>query len=90
VRFWEGYKGSSFVELLSVEHPQLEPDVKRWVSELGQLPPSSHGTTCISIRFGDGAMVAGDRLATMGYQVASREIEKVYATDAYSLMAIRR
>jgi proteasome beta subunit len=88
LRFWDGYKGSSFVELLSVEHPHLEPDVKRWVSELGQLPPSSHGTTCLSIRFAEGALVAGDRLATMGYQVASRELEKVYATDAYSLMAI--
>ena len=33
-------------------------------------------------------MVAGDRLATMDYRVASRDIEKVFATDDYSLMAI--
>jgi proteasome beta subunit len=33
-------------------------------------------------------MVAGDRLATMEYRVASREIEKVFATDDYSLMAV--
>ena len=38
--------------------------------------------------YADGALVAADRLATMGHQVASREIEKVYATDDYSLMAI--
>ncbi len=88
MRFWDGYKGSSFIELLSLEHPQLEPDVKRWVSELGQLPPTAHGTTCLGLRFAEGALVAGDRLATMGYQVASREIEKVFATDQYSLMAI--
>ena len=55
---------------------------------MGQLPPRAHGTTCIGLRFADGALVAGDRLATMGYQVASRDIQKVYATDDYSLMAI--
>ena len=88
MRFWEGYKGASFVELLEAECPQLQPRVADWFSGVGQLPETSHGTTCISLRFGDGALVAGDRLATMGYQVASREIEKVYATDAYSLMAI--
>ena len=88
MRFWDGYKGSSFLELLAIEHPQLQPDVKRWFSELGQLPPTSHGTTCIGLRFAEGALVAGDRLATIGYQVASREIEKVYATDEYSVMAI--
>ena len=53
-----------------------------------QLPPTAHGTTCIGMRFADGALVAGDRLATMGYQVASREIQKVYATDGYSVMAV--
>ena len=37
------------------------------------------------MRFADGALVAGDRLATMGYQVASRDIQKVYATDDYSI-----
>jgi proteasome beta subunit len=88
VRIWDGYKGSSFLELLAIEHPHLTPDVQRWFDEIGRLPPTSHGTTCIGMRFADGALVAGDRLATMGYQVASREIQKVYATDGYSIMAI--
>ena len=88
MRFWDGYKGSSFLELLAIEHPHLEPDVGRWVSELGQLPPTAHGTTCLALRYSDGALVAGDRLATMGYQVASRDIQKVFATDQYSVMAI--
>jgi proteasome beta subunit len=88
VRFWDGYKGSSFLELLAIEHRHLQPDVQRWFHELGQLPPTAHGTTCIALRFADGALVAGDRLATMGYQVASRDIQKVFATDAYSIMAI--
>jgi len=88
VRFWDGYKGSSFLELLAIEHPHVKPDVQRWFDEMGQLPATAHGTTCIGMRFADGALVAGDRLATMGYQVASRDIQKVYATDDYSIMAI--
>ena len=88
MRFWEGYKGSSFLELLAIEHPHVKPDVQRWFDEMGQLPATAHGTTCIGMRFADGALVAGDRLATMGYQVASRDIQKVYATDDYSIMAI--
>jgi proteasome beta subunit len=88
VRIWDGYKGSSFVELLAIEHPHLAPDVRRWFDEIGQLPPTAHGTTCIGMRFADGALIAGDRLATMGMQVASRDLQKVYATDEYSIMAI--
>lgn len=88
MRFWDGYKGSSFLELLEAEHPQLKPDLKDLLAGTGQLPATSHGTTVLGLRFQEGALVAGDRLATMGFQVASREIEKVYATDAYSIMAI--
>ena len=88
MRFWDGYKGSSFTELLDLEFPQLKPDASTWFAPLGQLPPIAHGTTCVALRWAEGALVAGDRLATMGYQVANREIEKVYATDRYSLMAI--
>jgi proteasome beta subunit len=88
LRFWDGYKGTSFIELLDHDHAQLKPDLGSWFGESGEVPPTAHGTTCIAMRFADGGLVAGDRLATMGYQVASREIEKVYATDEYSLMAI--
>ncbi len=88
MRFWDGYKGSSFMELLDAECPSLRPNIHHWFAEVGQLPETAHGTTCVSMIFSDGALVAADRLATMGHQVASREIEKVYATDAHSLMAI--
>ena len=88
MRFWDGYKGSSFVELLETETPSLLVNMSERVGGAGELPETSHGTTCVSMIFADGALIAADRLATMGYQVASREIEKVYATDAHSLMAI--
>ena len=42
----------------------------------------------LAFKYADGVIVAGDRLATEGHRVASREIEKVYPTDAHSVMAI--
>lgn len=88
MQFWDGYKGSSFLELLALEHSQLKPDLGVWLTQIGQAPSVPHGTTCITLRYADGALVAADRLATMGYQVASREIEKLWITDQFSVMAI--
>ena len=42
----------------------------------------------LAFKFSDGVLVAGDRLATEGHRVASRDIEKVLATDGHSLIAI--
>jgi proteasome beta subunit len=81
------YQGSSFVELLEVDYGQLRPDPRQLV---GSLDASAvpHGTTVMAFRYADGVIVAGDRLATEGHRVASRDIEKVYPTDGHSLMAI--
>jgi proteasome beta subunit len=46
------------------------------------------GTTILALRYADGVIVAGDRQATEGYQVAHRRIEKVYKADDYSAIAI--
>ena len=88
MQFWDGYKGSSFLELLALDHPQLKPDLGGMLLQAGTAPAVPHGTTCIGLRYGEGALVAADRLATMGYQVASREIEKLWVTDNASVMAI--
>ncbi len=88
MRFRDGYCGSSFMELLEIEHPYLKPNWDRLFAAPGELPSLTHGTTVLGLRFADGAMVAGDRLATMDYRVAMRDIEKVFATDDYSLMAV--
>lgn len=84
--FWEGYQGSSFAELLADRHPQLLPDFARLAGDA--KIPTSHGTTVLGMRTADGVLVAGDRLATMDYRVAARDIQKVYVTDETSLMAI--
>jgi proteasome beta subunit len=85
--FRDGYQGSSFAELLGSQYPHLLPDL-RGMAALGGEVRVQHGTTVIGLRFSDGVLVAGDRLATMNYMVGSRDIQKVYATDDHSLMAI--
>jgi proteasome beta subunit len=83
-----GYQGASFAELLRSDHPQLAFDFSRWAEGgLGGLSVP-HGTTVLSFKYGDGVIVAGDRLATEGLRVASRDVQKVYATDDHSMIAI--
>ena len=42
----------------------------------------------LAFKYADGVIVAGDRLATEGLRVASRDVQKVYATDDHSMIAI--
>lgn len=80
------YQGASFWELLRTDYPTLLPDFSPWLGSSETSIP--HGTTVLAFKFADGVLVAGDRLATEGHRVASRDVEKVFATDSYSLMAI--
>lgn len=80
------YQGSSFFELLQVDHRQLVPDLSAWGRSAVEAVP--HGTTVLAMRFGNGVLVAGDRLATAGHSVASRDVVKVFETDPHSVMAI--
>jgi proteasome beta subunit len=91
VQFWTKYQGSSFIELLQVDFAQLLPDWQSQLPELSGLELSGkvpHGTTVLACKYDAGVVVAGDRLATQGMQVASRDVQKVFRTDSYSMMAI--
>ena len=81
----EKYRGSSFVEYLRVDHPDLLPDLRNLDFTRVQL---MHGTTVLSLVYEDGALMAGDRLATMGHQVGTRDVEKVFKIDDSCCMAI--
>jgi len=94
---WQGlfgrYVNTSFVDLLRQEAPDLL--VSRPSSTGAALPADPHGvpgvptgTTILALRYADGVIVAGDRQATEGYQIAHRRIEKVYKTDEHSVVAI--
>jgi len=74
---------SSFVEFLSSHAPHLLPG-SRPVGDV-QAP---HGTTIVALAFDGGIVMAGDRRATMGSMIASRDIEKVFPADEYSAVGI--
>jgi proteasome beta subunit len=48
----------------------------------------THGTTVVAIRYADGVVMAGDRRATSGNLISHRTMEKVYAADRHSGVAI--
>jgi proteasome beta subunit len=82
------YQGSSFIELIAVDHGHLRPDTRGITREDWKELSVPHGTTVLAFKYADGVVMAGDRLATEGHRVASRDIRKVYATDDHSMVAI--
>lgn len=73
---------SSFTSWLRAEHPHALPDFSALATEV------PHGTTILALRYGSGIVMAGDRRATEGYAIASRDIEKVFPVDSHSAAAI--
>jgi proteasome beta subunit len=89
VRIRSSYQGASFFELLEVDFPHLKPNkIDRAMADAPVLATVPHGTTVLALRYSDGVLMAGDRLATEGHRVASRDMQKVYPTDDHSLVAI--
>jgi proteasome beta subunit len=81
--------GSSFFDLLRQREPTLLPQFPAEGGEVREgMPQVPIGTTVLALRYRDGVVVVGDRQATEGSQVASRRIEKVYAADDHSAIAI--
>ncbi len=77
---------SSFVEFLAAHDPALLPG--RRALPPGEVPASPHGTTIVALAFAGGVVRAGDRRATAGSMIASRQIEKVHPADEYSVVGI--
>jgi proteasome beta subunit len=75
---------ASFVDFLQALHPERLPRVDASVT----APTTPHGTTIVALRTADGAVMAGDRRATMGNLIAQNDIEKVFAADEYSIIGI--
>ncbi len=48
----------------------------------------THATTVVAVRYFDGVVMAGDRRATSGNIISHRAIEKVFAADRHSGVAI--
>ena len=73
---------SSFTEFLGAHAPHLMPSGRSLPP--GGAPEVPHGTTIVSLTYGGGVLMAGDRRATMGSMIANRDIEKVFTADEYS------
>jgi proteasome beta subunit len=77
---------SSFVEFLAGHAPSLLPGNRPLPA--GEVPLAPHATTIVALVFDGGVVMAGDRRATMGSMIASREIEKVFPADDFSAVGI--
>lgn len=89
LRLHTGYALSSFSEYLRVNAPELLP-ANKFGSDGTQVPSdiAPHGTTIVAVSYRGGVLIAGDRRATQGNLLASRDIEKVYITDTFSAAGI--
>jgi proteasome beta subunit len=88
---------SSFFDFVSKHHPDLT------LGSQGVLPARlsaseqartggpmtvPQATTVLALKYQQGVVIAGDRRATEGFQIADRRIEKVFKIDEWSAMAI--
>jgi proteasome beta subunit len=93
------YQGSSFFDYLARHRPDLTPFGRGTQPSVpsgsvsdehrsAAAPSVTYGTTVLAIKHLDGVVIAGDRRATEGFQIADRRIEKVFKIDEHSAMAI--
>lgn len=78
--------GSSFTEL--ARSLDLAP---RWSvppEVVSSAVPAPDATTVLALRYDRGVVMVGDRQATAGYDVSHRRIQKVFAADKYSAVAV--
>src|SRR5262245_25464811 len=86
-RAFQDYGNTSFADLLRQTAPELLPGGGTTPGD-GERPAVPHGTTVLALRYRDGVVMAGDRQASEGYQVASRRIEKIFKSDDLSGVGI--
>ncbi|MHB1855776.1 MAG: proteasome subunit beta [Acidimicrobiales bacterium] len=70
--------GPSFTELLRRVGPAPA------VPSSPSTTPVTHGTTVLAMRYADGILMAGDRRATAGHEIAHRSVEKLFPADSHS------
>jgi proteasome beta subunit len=85
---------SSFTDFLTRAAPELLPGF-RHADGAGSVPHGStsaadlpHGTTIIAAEYDGGAVMVGDRRATAGNMISSRDMDKVFGTDEFSCVGI--
>ncbi|AXK84409.1 proteasome subunit beta [Nocardia farcinica] len=96
MRLHPGHALSSFTEHLRALAPELLGP-NRFAALDGATGSSGgtgakdiapHGTTIVAVSYRGGVLIAGDRRATQGNLLASRDMDKVYITDTFSAAGI--
>jgi proteasome beta subunit len=94
--FLPNHDESSFFDFISKQYPGLTLGGNGGGGFPGTQDSSRGGsaltvpqaTTVLAIKYQQGVVIAGDRRATEGFQIADRRIEKVFKIDEHSAMAI--
>lgn len=76
----------SFADFLADLAPEVLRARLQSSADASGLAP--HGTTIVALRGSFGAVMAGDRRATMGNVISQRDIEKVFLADEHSMIGI--
>ena len=81
---------ASFVDFLQEVRPDLLPGAgaRTVTAEQAGVSSAAHGTTIVAATFAGGVAIAGDRRATMGNLISSRDMQKVFVTDDWSAAGI--
>ncbi len=79
---------SSFTEYLRAHAPEQLPQYRAERGTPVTAADIPHGTTIVAVSYPGGVVLAGDRRATMGNLIATRDVQKVYVTDEYSAAGI--
>ncbi len=74
----------SFVDLVRRSRPETLPTAAGITPDVA----SPHGTTVVALKFATGVVFGGDRRATEGFTIADERMEKVFAADDLSVIAI--
>ncbi len=75
--------GPDFKALLTKYKVNISGDIAKF-----DASDIRHGTTVLAVKTSEGVVVAGDRRATEGNRIAYRSMEKVFAVDSHSAIAI--
>ncbi|WP_395311766.1 proteasome subunit beta [Mycobacterium sp. AMU20-3851] len=80
---------SSFSDFLSRQAPELLPGGVSHATPSGNGGVElAHGTTIVALKYPGGVLIAGDRRATQGHMIASRDVQKVHIADDYAATGI--
>ena len=74
----------SFVDLVRRSRPETLPAATGLTPDVA----GPHGTTVVALKFASGVVFGGDRRATEGFTIADEKMEKVFAADDLSVIAI--